>query len=352
MINTSGEYDAARQAAAILLPGEALQMTRIGGGRNSQVFRIDGKSGERHVMKLYFRDNRQRRATEFDGLEFLWRQGMRCIPQPLATDEAASASLFSFISGSPVIGAEAREADIDASADFLIGLNKLARRRGAERLPPAAEAMFSLDALIENISQRFRRLRELNSRQAPYARMQAFIRWEFEPSLNELSEWAAEVLAERGLERSIELAADMRTLSPSDFGFHNAVRTESGLSFVDFEYFGWDDPAKMISDFLLHPGMAVPKHLRGRFLRRLIQIASPAHALDARARIGYALYGLKWCTILLNEFVPEHLERRLFNDPNLRVEELQYQQLAKARAMLSEARTARNAFPYEEWIGS
>ena len=42
-----------------------------------------------------------------------------------------------------------------------------------------------------------------------------------------------------------------RSLSPSDFGFHNAIRRADGrLAFVDFEYFGWDDPAKLVADFL------------------------------------------------------------------------------------------------------
>ena len=40
-----------------------------------------------------------------------------------------------------------------------------------------------------------------------------------------------------------------RALSPSDFGLHNALRGQDGqLRFVDFEYFGWDDPVKLVSD--------------------------------------------------------------------------------------------------------
>ena len=47
----------------------------------------------------------------------------------------------------------------------------------------------------------------------------------------------------------------LRVLSPSDFGFHNALRRPDGtIVFVDFEYFGWDDPAKMMADAMLHPG--------------------------------------------------------------------------------------------------
>ena len=38
-------------------------------------------------------------------------------------------------------------------------------------------------------------------------------------------------------------------ISPSDFGFHNALRTNTGPVFFDFEFSGWDDPAKTIIDF-------------------------------------------------------------------------------------------------------
>ena len=50
-------------------------------------------------------------------------------------------------------------------------------------------------------------------------------------------------------ERDIDSAE--RTLSPSDFGFHNALKRSDGrIVFLDFEYFGWDDPAKMTAEEL------------------------------------------------------------------------------------------------------
>ena len=53
-----------------------------------------------------------------------------------------------------------------------------------------------------------------------------------------------------------------RVVSPSDFGFHNALRTEDGrLAFLDFEYAGWDDPAKLVCDFELQPAVPAPRVL-------------------------------------------------------------------------------------------
>jgi hypothetical protein len=44
---------------------------------------------------------------------------------------------------------------------------------------------------------------------------------------------------------------DERCISPSDFGFHNAIRTAKGVVFIDFEFAGWDDPAKLCIDLTL-----------------------------------------------------------------------------------------------------
>jgi hypothetical protein len=50
------------------------------------------------------------------------------------------------------------------------------------------------------------------------------------------------------------------------------------------------------------------------------------------------LCALKWCTILLNEFVPEHLERRDFASPqDLPSAQRLDEQLAKAARMLQQA---------------
>ena len=59
---------------------------------------------------------------------------------------------------------------------------------------------------------------------------------------------------------------EWRSLVPSDFGFHNSLRRPDGsLAFVDFEYFGWDDPVKLTADILLHPGRPLAAPQRRRF---------------------------------------------------------------------------------------
>jgi len=353
MTNGVAESEVAHRAANALL-GEAAELTRIGGGRNSRVYRAACPGDRRYALKLYFQsgqDARDRRATEFTALQFLRSQGVHCVPEPLASEAALGASLLSFIDGAPATAADAAEPDIDQLADFLIALHTLARMPGAGALPTASEAMFSLASLVQTIERRLQRLLQVQGNTGTFALLEQFLRVELQPTLKAAASWGEQLFADCGLDATTELGATARTLSPSDFGFHNALRTRGRrLVFVDFEYFGWDDPAKMVSDFLLHPGMTLQPALRGRFLARILRGFGAGHALKVRIRVAYVLYALKWCTILLNEFVPELLQRRLFANPDLQPEEVRHQQLDKARAMLALARNGQVAFPYEDWM--
>ena len=141
-----------------------------------------------------------------------------------------------------------------------------------------------------------------------------------------------------------------RTLSPSDFGFHNALRQPGGgIIFLDFEYFGWDDPAKMISDFLLHPAMDFSPSAKKKFASALFGYFPEWPGLLGRVESVYPLFGLKWCAIMLNEFLPDQLRRRQFAaTAPTDVPSLQAEQLGKARAMLHRIRTEYQSFPYHD----
>ena len=97
-----------------------------------------------------------------------------------------------------------------------------------------------------------------------------------------------------GIDPAADLPIAQRTLSPSDFGFHNALKRPDGrLAFLDLEYFGWDDPAKTIADFLLHPGMELSLPLRTHFLHRAIESFPTVPGLLLRVRVVYLLFALK-----------------------------------------------------------
>jgi hypothetical protein len=145
-----------------------------------------------------------------------------------------------------------------------------------------------------------------------------------------------------------EVLMEHRILSPSDFGFHNAIRRPDGsLVFIDFEYFGWDDPAKLVSDFLWHPAMQLSEAHKQQFVSGVARALNNHALLAQRLPVAYPLYGVKWCTILLNEFLPEHWARRTFAGDTRPRETVLAEQLHKARTLAARIADLKVGFPYE-----
>ena len=224
----------------------------------------------------------------------------------------------------------------------------LGSRPGGKHLPLASEAFFSLAGIIENLNQRSTRLRAVKQEGDTYSSLRRFLEKRFFPSFKEITLWVQSRLGLGTLSLDSELDWPERTLSPSDFGFHNALMVETGrMVWLDFEYFGWDDPAKTICDLLLHPAMDLEQEAKSRLVRGILSGFKEIKDLSWRLETVYPLFGLKWCLILLNEFLEEELERRGFAAREvLDRSEIQWRQLGKAQGMLAKVLSEYEEFSY------
>ncbi len=326
---------------------------RIGGGRNSQIYKVYADGVACFALKVYFRhasDNRDRLATEFNSFSFLWTNGFREIPEPILADPERGWAVYQFIEGEKIPPGQAGEADVNAFVNLLGQLRELSRHPESRKLGAASEAFFTVDEVMANVQQRWQRVRAAEGDTPPFRALREFFDQELTPFLEELIPWSQARLQAAGMSAEREISWAQRTLSPSDCGFHNALRQADGrIIFLDFEYFGWDDPAKMISDFLLHPAMELSAELKKKFASAVLRRFSDFPALVDRVESVYPLFGLKWCMILLNEFVSDSLQRRNFAAVTVQDRsELQMQQLEKARRMLNRIRSEYQNFPYRD----
>jgi hypothetical protein len=327
------------EAAAVaqsLLKGPVDAIDRIRGGRNSRVYRVR-RGGECFAVKHYPpRDNnsRDRLKTEFEALLFMERHGINAVPRPLAIDPEHRYALLSWIDGDAI--EVVAESDIDLAAGFLATLHRLAGVAEAELQPLGAEACLSG---IEIVAQLGRRLARLGCVAAA------------EPDLAELLDRIADFLFSTvlpnvtadyrllGLSFARPVPTGSRSLCPSDFGFHNALRGAAGLIFIDFEYFGWDDPVKLTCDFLLHPGMRLSSGLKQCFLQATLRIYGVDPKVAARLRLLYPLFAVRWCLILLNEFLPERWAYRVHAAEAPDWQKAKERQLALASELLASAQS-------------
>lgn len=322
--------DATWMAVEALTGEPVRELVPVRRSGNSRVFRATTKTGT-FALKLYpprGKDPRDRLGVEAAALDFMRARGIGQTPRPITADRGRNAALLEWIEGDPV--AAPAEADIDAALAFLDRLHKAACE-DAKGLPLASEACLSAAELERQIARRLIRLAEAG-RKAP--QLAAFLDKEMTVAADTLTAMAKARYAGIGLAWEADLEEGRRTLSPSDFGFHNALRRPDGtLAFLDFEYFGWDDPAKLACDVLLHPGMDLPAGLKLRFLDGVRTLFGGDLTLAVRLDALYPLFGLRWCAILLNEFLPEKWALRVHAGES-DAAAAQARQLTKARALL------------------
>lgn len=324
---------ALRTVAAALLGCQVGDVRRAGEGGNNRLYRLRDAHGRSFALKRYLQradDPRDRLGTEFEGLSFLARQGVACVPGAVACSRENQVAIYDWIEGAAIetVGMD----DIDAALAFLRDLHGVARNSPISALPPASEACLSLAELGEQIHRRHVRLRDVEDQG-----LQDFLSGKFLPVLETCWHDALHGYAAAGIEPACELPMNRQTLSPSDFGFHNALRGPAGLVFLDFEYFGRDDPVKLTADFLLHPAMDLSCEALRRFMTGCREIFAGDPQFRARMQGSYPLYALRWCLILLNEFLPEGWARRQFARAGDSQAQACARQLAKARKTLERA---------------
>ena len=141
----------------------------------------------------------------------------------------------------------------------------------------------------------------------------------------------------------------MQILSPSDFGFHNAIlRNEGEICFLDFEYFGRDDPVKLMADFIWHPGMSLDPYHKKKWLKGTFKIFNNDPDIFSRFHAAWPLYGLKWSLILLNEFREDGWYKRVYADKDLEIKYRQKlgEQLIKAQTFCHQIEENNLECPY------
>jgi thiamine kinase-like enzyme len=338
-----------QQLVQNLIGRAIIDMELIYGGRNSRAYKAVCTDAV-YAFKIYIKnetDKRDRLNTEFSSLHFLEACGLTNVPRAVIADPEHNCAVYEFIDGSKVINSDIRDSDIDQAVTFLTKLEKIKSQVEGRNIQAASEACFSILAIWNNIDKRCSDLAGSVGNKEQYPELHDYFHGQFIPVRKKIEAWCCSKLKEAGIDPNEELELATRTLSPSDFGFHNALRRPDGeLVFLDFEYFGWDDPAKMVVDMLHHPGMSLSLPQKRRFVKAILTHFRNYPQLRERVEIVYPLYGLKWCLILLNEFLPERLVLREFAGINTEdVRKLQNEQINKAK-LLTEKLDRYDCFPY------
>jgi hypothetical protein len=332
LINGQWTFQELDKLSYELVNSHATYIHKLSDGGNGGVYRLELKDDRNVKLKIYPVDpDHDRLFSEVIATKGLTGPGGHYVAGLIALDYSLGVGVYDWIDGGPVKGVE--QIDLQASLFFLETLHTLKNSEQFFDAPLASAACFSGLDIENQINQR---ILHFNLPRVQYPELDSFFIEIFLPTMEKLISWAKEHWPEEN-DYNNSLTKTERCLSPSDFGFHNAIRRKDGsLVFTDFEYFGWDDPVKLMSDFSYHPGMKLSGEQRTFWLNGALKIYG--ENLSERLNVCRPLYGMIWCLILINDFRSEVWERRLLADESKRFKKdpILVQQLKKAKVLLAE----------------
>jgi hypothetical protein len=330
---TDGSLAQATAVARALVDDEVEVSSLATQGRNSRIFRVCCATRVFALKQYPSRqdDPRDRLATEVNALRLMERYRIETVPRVLGVDAERGYALLSWLDGISI--GTISDADIDAAIAFLHAIHGLRTTPWAGQQPLAAEACLRGEEIVRQIGGRLTRLKEVATNEPE---LSDFIGFYLSPQIEAAIHEAREQVRSVGLDFAAELPQEWRSLVPSDFGFHNSLRLSDGtLAFVDFEYFGWDDPVKLVADIMLHPGHELQASQRKRFRELAVSLYGADEGFAHRLSAYLPLFGLRWVLIVLNEFIPERWQRRVTAGETRSWNDVKAYQIARARALLN-----------------
>lgn len=326
-------YEGSKNLVEQLKIKDGYSIIPLNGGRNNRVYLVQTES-EKYILKSYFwneKDKRDRLGTEFSFIQYAWNKGIDSIPKPLFQDKVKRMALYTYINGNKITKDEINQETIEQTLNFLIKINKNKNLKESFHLPNASESCFSIEEHISNVENRINNLKSI---QVNDEKDKEALKLVENKVLNIWMGVKNNILStckKEEISVSDVIPLEDKILSPSDFGYHNAIRDKNGkYYFFDFEYAGWDDPAKTVGDFFNQIEIPAPISYFDLFSNTIAEFSSNRRQMQRRIHLLFPLYSVKWVCIVLNYFINVNRMRREFSE----IEDTKIIQLEKAKEIL------------------
>jgi thiamine kinase-like enzyme len=278
---------------------------------NNKLFKIT-IDGEENLLKEYssiYNGQWERGGTEYFSLDYLWNRGFRDIPRPIRFYKNENIGIYSFNKGEIIDSESIGKEDIFNAVDFLIRVHDLENEE--KRLfSTACSACLCIQDYLDVIDKRLVNVVDYLFKEKGDFPSRTFLQ-EVISKANDIKENFEMKSKYFDLKRTISL--DEQVLTPADFGFHNILKdNKKKYTFLDFEYFGRDDPARQILDFIHHDkSVGIKRDLKELFLEDYFH-KSKKKDIEERIKILDPLVGMTWVLIPLNVLSNDYLKHIQF----------------------------------------
>jgi len=312
------------------LPEQINALKRDG---NNLIYQVsDGD--KKIVLKRYYQsetDTRNRAKVEFDCLHLLSSHDFEQVPKAIYKHCDDGFAFYQYLDGKVpnVDSADNQFALATGISSFVMQLKRLHDGYNMSEQPLAADARLRFADYFSKIDQRLSAIMSGCRHDPRLKQVKQFVSHRLLPFRAKLFRHARNKMAIMKLNESTEFSIVNQTLNPSDLGPHNMIENSNGeLAFIDFEYFGLDDPAKMLADLFHHAQEKLSLQSCWLIYQKYVQVYPE---IENRFSIVNDLIAFEWLLIILNIANPDALQRRLFANPTLDVEKLIKQRLLHAQ---------------------
>ena len=277
-----------------------LKIKPLKDGKNSSVFKIKTNKNEFFFKNYKFNrfNLRNRIDCEYISYKFLLKNKINIVPKPLWKDQDLNIAIYSWINGKKIINPKIK--NVKEIINFINKLKLLSHSKNSNNFSfNASAACFSGHDIEKQLLDRYNNIYK-NILVKKNKLLHKFLKENLKPTINQVLKTAKIKLTSKFYKKIIK---KKMLLSPSDLGFHNIIVSNNKLNYIDFEYVGWDDPVKLTSDFLLHPGMFLTKNLKKLWLSEMLELFSDDKSFKIRLKWYYYLYALCWSLIQLNDYL-------------------------------------------------
>ena len=182
-------------------------------------------------------------------------------------------------------------------------LNQINQKKGSIKLPLAVDGIKNRKDHIKLCEEKIKQMKRVKPDSLIKKDFSFFLKDKIIPKFIEVKENF--IKNDVFTLHKTKLSQNDMVVSPSDFGFHNIIKSKKNLFFLDFEYAGLDDPIKLICDFYSQPEQSLTLLQKKMFITNIFFKKHSLKQLELNTKIFLPFHKLKWCCIMLKEFKNE-----------------------------------------------
>lgn len=295
------------------------------------------KNKKHYFCKLYTKDKWERMEREFTAISYLNKKKIIEVPESFFVNKKYYFAVYSYELGRVKPANSINRKDILLIAGSAVKLHSLKPTLKLRKVftRPAGRACFKLENHIENYRVKMADFLEyfekLPANDTFKKKIMSF------GYLKRADHVLRKIISDANpdlMKKTIEW--DKRRFNHGDFTIDNIIFRKEGqrkeICFVDFEYCGWDDPLRMIGDFLVHDrNSKLSGELKQLFLKEYIKKLKLNKKNTARLNVITDLMETEWIAVYLRLLIPQTLRLRKAVVKNFDEGVYVDQQLAKAK---------------------